>query len=54
MAFKEVDVSTLEDPRSAIMSLTGGAFVTPVVVIDDEVRMGFDPDWMRQRLGLDG
>lgn len=36
------------------MSLTGGAFATPVVVIDGEVSMGFDPEWMSRQLGLDG
>ena len=46
-------MTTLENARAELAKLTGGAFATPTVVIDGEARVGFDPDWMGERLGLE-
>lgn len=54
MEFKEIDVTAMEDARGEIGSMTGGAFATPTVVIGEEARVGFHPEWMRDRLGLGG
>jgi hypothetical protein len=36
-----------------IRAQTGGPIGTPTVVIQGETRVGFDPQWMSDRLGLD-
>lgn len=53
VAFDAVDVGDLPGALDRIRAHTGGAFGTPTVVIGDEARIGFDPDWMAARLGLE-
>ncbi len=36
-----------------LRAITGGPMATPTVLIGEEHVVGFDPDWMRQRLGLE-
>jgi len=50
VVFESIDVSTLDDPVGTLRSLTGGPVATPTVVIGDQARVGFDPDWMAQQL----
>ena len=38
---------------AALHAVTGGPMATPTVAIGDESRVGFDPDWIRERLGLE-
>ena len=44
--FEYVDVNTLDDPTATLRAITGGPIATPVVVVGDEHRVGFDPEWM--------
>lgn len=53
VAFEAVDVGSLANAYDRIRRHTGGPIGTPVVIIDGEARIGFDPDWMTARLGLE-
>ncbi len=53
VAFEAIDVGDLSDAYDRIRRHTGGPIGTPAVIIDDEARIGFDPDWMTARLGLE-
>jgi glutaredoxin len=48
--FEYIDIGDLDDPMVTIRAITGGHVATPVVVIDDEFIVGFDPDWLEARL----
>ena len=50
--FEDIDITELEDPRGELSAITGGPFGTPTIVIDGEARLGFDPAWIREKLGL--
>ena len=50
--FDDISVDDLADPWETIRALTGGPFGTPTVVIEGEARVGFDPQWIGERLGL--
>ncbi len=50
--FDDISVDDLADAWETIRALTGGPFGTPTVVIEGEARVGFDPAWMGERLGL--
>jgi glutaredoxin len=50
--FEGIDVGEVPDALDRIRAHTGGVVGTPTVVIGDEARIGFDPDWMKARLGL--
>jgi len=50
--FEAVDVGETPGALDEARAHTGGVAGTPTVVIGDEARIGFDPDWMSQRLGL--
>lgn len=52
IAYDAFDVGELPDALERIRAHTGGAVGTPTVVIGDEARIGFDPEWMSRRLGL--
>ncbi len=52
--FEAIQVEDLADPVEAIRVDTDGLTGTPAVVIDSEARIGFDPEWMRLQLGIDG
>ena len=51
--FDDIRVEDLDEPFEAIRAHTGGPIGTPTVVIDGEARVGFDPSWIRERLGID-
>jgi len=53
VAFEAIDISGLADAYDRIRQHTGGPIGTPAVIIDGEARIGFDPDWMTARLGLE-
>lgn len=53
VAFEAIEVGKLPDAYDRIREHTGGPIGTPAVIIDDEARIGFDPDWMTARLGLE-
>lgn len=48
--FEYIEIDGLDDPMGTIRAITGGHVATPVVVIDDEFIVGFDPDWIEARL----
>jgi len=48
--FTYIELDELDDPLGTIRAITGGHVATPVVVIDDEFIMGFDPEWIEARL----
>lgn len=50
--FESIDVRELDDPMSTLRAVTGGPVGTPTVVVDGEVRLGFDEEWLRRELGL--
>ena len=50
MSFVEIDITQLEDPWTTLREITGGPIATPVVVIGDEFLLGFDPQWIEERL----
>lgn len=50
--FDDVKLGDLADPRKTICAHTGGPYGTPTVVIQNEARVGFDPQWMSEQLGL--
>jgi glutaredoxin len=52
VGFVAHDVAEHPDAFDRIRAHTGGAVGTPTVVIGDEARIGFHPDWMAERLGL--
>ena len=52
MPFEAIDVTELDDPMGYLRELTGGPIATPTVVIDGEARVGFDQEWMEEKLGL--
>lgn len=51
--FEYIEIDGLDDPLGTIRAITGGHVATPVVVIDDEFIVGFDPDWIDARLAPD-
>jgi len=53
VAFEGHDVADLPDGLERIRAATGGAVGTPAVVIAGEARIGYDPKWMSERLGLE-
>ena len=50
--FEAVQIEDLDEPYQAIRAQTGGLIGTPTVVIGGEARVGFDPEWMAERLGI--
>lgn len=52
VAFDVFDVGELPDALERIRAHTGGPVGTPTVVIGEEARIGFHPEWMADRLGL--
>jgi len=52
--FEEVSVEDRADAWDRIREHTGGPIGTPAVIIDGEARIGFDPEWMARKLGLEG
>jgi glutaredoxin len=48
--FEYIEIGDLDDPLGTIRAITGGHVATPVVVIDDEFILGFDPAWIEARL----
>lgn len=52
VAFEGHDIVDLPDGLERIREATGGPVGTPTVIIDGEARIGFDPEWMSERLGL--
>ena len=48
--FEYIEITTLDDPLGTLRAITGGPVATPVVVVGDEHIVGFDPDWLRERL----
>ena len=52
VAFHGIDVGDTPDALDRIREHTGGAVGTPTVVIGNEARIGFQPDWMAHKLGL--
>ncbi len=51
--FEYIELDDLDDPLGTIRAITGGHVATPVVVIDGEFIIGFDPDWIEARLQPD-
>lgn len=51
--FEYIELDDLDDPLGTIRAITGGHVATPVVVIDDEFIVGFDPGWIEARLQPD-
>ncbi len=54
VAFEYIETSTLANPVETIRAVTGGALGTPVMVIDDDFIVGFDPAWIDARLDSHG
>ena len=50
--FNAIDVGELADASEKIRRETGGMVGTPAVIIGAEARIGYDPQWMRRRLGI--
>ena len=48
--FDYVEIADLDDPLGTLRAITGGPVATPLVVIDDEHLVGFDPAWIDARL----
>jgi len=38
--------------RDEMVSKTGGRLVVPVVEVDGEVVVGYDENWLKQKLGV--
>jgi glutaredoxin len=51
--FETIDVSEMAAPYERIRELTGGPIGTPAIVIDDEARIGFDREWLIERLKIE-
>lgn len=51
--FEGHDVADLPDALERIREQTGGDVGTPAVIIGEEARIGFHPEWMSERLGLE-
>lgn len=54
MEFEYIEIADLDDPMGTLRAITGGHVATPVVVIDDEHLVGFDPAWIEARLADSG
>ena len=52
VGFEAHDVADVPDAMQRIRAHTGGPVGTPAVVIGDEARIGYHPEWMAARLGL--
>ena len=50
MEFDYVEITDLDDPLGTLRTITGGPMATPILVIDDEHLIGFDPAWIEARL----
>lgn len=48
--FEYIEIATLADPLTTLREITGGHVATPVIVIGDEHIVGFDADWIAERL----
>jgi glutaredoxin len=48
--FEAIDVGDVEDAWDRIRAHTGGPIGTPTVVMDGAARIGFDPEWMTEKL----
>jgi glutaredoxin len=48
--FEYIEIGDLDDPAGTIRAITGGHVATPVVVIDGEFVLGFDPNWIEARI----
>ena len=53
VAFEEIHIEDFDDPMGELRAVTGGPAATPTVVVDGEVIVGFDADWLGERLGID-
>lgn len=49
--FETVEISDLEDPMGTLREITGGQVATPTLVVGDEVLVGYDEEWLRERFG---
>ena len=51
VVYKELDVARDKVAREEMLSKTGRIAV-PVVDIDGEIAVGYDPNWLKQKLNL--
>ena len=51
MKYQDLDVSKDQTARKEMVEKTGRMSV-PVVDIDGDIAVGYDEDWMREKLGL--
>ena len=49
--FQDLDVASDKNARAEMVKKTGQLTV-PVIDIDNEISVGFDENWLRQKLGL--
>jgi len=49
--FEDFDVASDKNARAEMVKKTGQLAV-PVIDIDNEISVGFDENWLRQKLGL--
>ena len=47
-----MEIDTAADPAKAaeMVAKAGGTWVTPTIVIGEEVGLGFDPEWIKVRV----
>jgi len=48
--FEYVDITSLDDPLGTIREITGGPVATPVIVVGEAHRVGFDATWIEEQL----
>lgn len=51
IAYQDIDISQDKQAREEMVNKTGQMAV-PVIDIDDELAVGFDESWIKQKLGL--
>lgn len=52
MTYQDLNVAADKAARDEMVSKTGGRLVVPVVEVDGEVVVGYDENWLKQKLGV--
>lgn len=49
--FETIDIGDLDDPMGTLREITGGQVATPTLIVGDEILVGYDEAWLKERFG---
>lgn len=52
MPYQELNVAVDKAARDEMVTKTGGRLAVPVIDVDGEVVVGYDENWLKQKLGV--